>query len=364
MDGSEDHLSNEVSLSGEITETGVKLAAKSRFVSALDRLLGAIGDKLSLKLERGNSIERAKMQAEQQLIEAAASSAIRRMEVDQEFAQRVAENMFATAVQQQKNKDAVVQYAIEDLRQTPPSDAQNSTGPEILEPEFLDRLDTYAQGASAEEIRQKWGRVLASEVRRPGTFSRRAFRIIDEIDTQTAALFERVCKHRLGPVVPKLLIGNLSVKEVSMLTSAGLMVEPGVGQSQRFDKVKRRDDIEAWLGTFGHYGIGIEYGAEFKPNNRDLFAPFSIRDGAPNISVYILTDAGLEISTIVEDNQQSAILEFAKSLAPYVSSRPIDVLHISDDLKSYSVVEVVDTDNLDATTKQPNNDTDAGLPSS
>lgn len=67
---SDDHLSNEVSLSAELTERGVKAGAKSRTISSIDRLLGGVVDLVNVPLERSARKGRAKTDAEVAVIEA------------------------------------------------------------------------------------------------------------------------------------------------------------------------------------------------------------------------------------------------------------------------------------------------------
>jgi hypothetical protein len=56
----------------------------------------------------------------------------------------------------------------------------------------MNRFERFAEDASTDELRQRWGRVLSAEIRKPGTFSPKVLRIVDEIDQSTAAIFERV----------------------------------------------------------------------------------------------------------------------------------------------------------------------------
>jgi len=67
---SEDHLSNEVSISAELTPTGVKAGAKSRLVSAIDRIAGGLFDLVNVPLERAAQKGRAKTTTDTKFIEA------------------------------------------------------------------------------------------------------------------------------------------------------------------------------------------------------------------------------------------------------------------------------------------------------
>jgi hypothetical protein len=202
---SDDHLDKETSVGVELTETGVKAKAKSRLVAAFDRLGGNIFELVNVRMERRISRERSMIAGERKVIEAAIEYGLDRLKKDPEFAQRVAETHFRKIFHQQDNKDAVIVEAIEELRHNPVTEAEAEAGPPELNPEFMDRFERYAEDASTEQLRQKWGRVLTAEIRKPGTFSRKALRVVEELDAETARLFEKLCQSRLDDVLPKSL---------------------------------------------------------------------------------------------------------------------------------------------------------------
>ena len=218
----EDHLSNETSISAELTETGVKASAKSRTVSSMDRLLGGAVDIGSAWLEGVAQRRRAKNRGEQQLVEAAVKYGLDRMNVDDEFAKRAFEGHFKKIARQQINKDAVVAEALEDLRTNPPSEQEASSGPPTLDEEFIDAFERYSEAASSEELRQRWGRVLSAEIRKPGTFGAKVLRATDELDAVTAAIFERLSASRVNrSAIAISLAGVLNLNEKIALISAG-----------------------------------------------------------------------------------------------------------------------------------------------
>ena len=65
-------------------------------------------------------------------------------------------------------------------------------------PDWLDFFGDYAEKANAEAVRDLWGRVLAGEIRRPGTFSLYTLRILAELDQQVARWFEEEAQFRWG----------------------------------------------------------------------------------------------------------------------------------------------------------------------
>jgi hypothetical protein len=171
----DDHLDRETSVSAELTPSGLKAGAKSRLIAAIDRLGGNAVEWINVRMEADLSARRARIEGERQLIEAVVKYGIERIGKDEDFARRALENTFRKAIQNQANKDAVLHEAIEDLRESPPHPAENEAGGSALDDQFMDRFEYYAEGATSEQLRQKWGRVLAAEIRKPGPFLRRPY---------------------------------------------------------------------------------------------------------------------------------------------------------------------------------------------
>jgi len=297
---SEDHLDKEIAVSADLTETGFKAGAKSRALAAFDRLVGNFGEWANVRLEGDISRRRAIIEGEKALIEATVRHGIQRLDTDDDFAARAFETHFSKIARAQANKDGVVRAALSDLRRSPIADSQADDGVDTLSSEFLDRLETYAEGASSEELRERWGRVLASELRKPGTFGRKVLRVTDELSAETAKVFEQLCSYRVGhrvfyPIMPE----ELSFAEKIMLISAGLMVDPlERGHVGFFVEV----DLTAgnfWMLRIGNEAVGIRKGAAI------TYAPGSIlmdSAGTPAVRVFILSDAGAALASILEDN--------------------------------------------------------------
>jgi hypothetical protein len=311
----DDHLSTEISITAELTESGVKASAKSRTVAAIDRLAGNLVEWGNVVLESGISIRRAKIEGERQLIEAAARYAVERMGSDADFAQRTYENHFRKIAAAQENKDAVVAEALADLRAQPPSEQESNSGPPQVNAEFMNRFETYAEGATSEELRQRWGRVLASEIRTPGTFSQKELRATDELDGDTAKIFERVSVFRVRNLLIKPIMPELPFNEKLALVSAGLIVDPSIGHISYFGEVPDTSGAKLWLFLFGNTSVGFKQNATVSYSEK---GPVIHRDGKPAIPVYILTDVGLALSSILPANEPQVGLNYASELRKYL----------------------------------------------
>jgi hypothetical protein len=307
----DDHLDKETSVSVALTEAGVTAKAKSRAIAAFDRLVGNVAERWNARLERGATIERAKAAGEERLIDAAVSIAIEQMKVDPELAKIAIEKHFESLFRRQENKGAVVIEALEDLKALPPPQGQGAeSDPPQLSEEFLNRLERHAEEASTEVLRQKWARVLSSEIRKPGTFSLKALRLVDELDAGSALLFERVCEHRLAEVLPKCLAGDLRFHEVAELVGAGLLVDPGIAGQVRLPAPVADDaGREVWLFNFQDFAIGLP-----KDMSLNGLVVLTGHDKGPALPVYVLTTVGAAIATILPDRRPATIAALVEHL--------------------------------------------------
>lgn len=304
---------DDVSIVGELTKSGLKVSARSRLVSAIDRLFGDVFDAIGSPINGWNERRKARVAGEKQIIEAAAKFGVDQLAKGDEFAARLYSNHFGKLAREQVNKDAVLEAAVEDL-QSSRQEEETGAEKEKLDDTFLDRFDMYASQATTEALREKWGRVLAAEVRKPGTFSNKVLRVIDELDAETALLFERICEHRLGDVVPKCLLGKLPFSDAAALSTAGLILEPGLGQVARFAKEKARDGRQIWFVAFLTRAISLPLDVSL-PNQANNDDGAVLLDGStPASPVYVLTDVGLAISTILPDQQSTAFDAYASKL--------------------------------------------------
>jgi hypothetical protein len=319
----EDHLDKETSASVEMTPTGVKASAKSRLVAAIDRLCGNVFELLNAPMEAKTAETRALSEARVRAIEAMTEAGIDRLKADPDFADRAVRSHLDRILRKQLNKDGVVQQALEDLRSKPPTEQETVSGDEQIADAFMDRFERYAEDASSDELRARWGRILAAEVRKPGSVSNKALRIVDEMDSETASLFEKLCEFRLGNLIPLCLVRKPTVIEMAKLLSANLIVDPGLlGHRQTFGDAESVNGDKLWLSALGDFAIGIRKTAKLTLAKL-LEETLLLTDdrGSPAFPVYLLTDAGLDISLILNDNQASALEQLVDAIGPVVNPK-------------------------------------------
>ena len=62
-----------------------------------------------------------------------------------------------------------------------------------VDDDWLARFMDKAQDVSSETMQQVWGRVLAKEIRKPGTFSLRSLEVLSNMICEDATVFQRFC---------------------------------------------------------------------------------------------------------------------------------------------------------------------------
>lgn len=142
---------------------------------------------------------------------------------------RVTARLQYQELHQQQNVEAVCANAAEEF-------AQDSSVPEEKpEPEWVLRFMDISSGISTEELQHMWGRILAGEIKRPGSFSLRTLDVLRNLSRKEAESFVRLGNYilRSGDKVfyidPKAYLftkdGGLTFLDILALKDAGLIFE-------------------------------------------------------------------------------------------------------------------------------------------
>lgn len=340
-----DHLDREVSARAETTPLGFSASAKSRAVAAFDRLWGNFSELLNVRVEADTSRRRAVIEGERKLIDAAVRLGVERMAHDEQFLERVLNNHFQGVIGKQANKDAVAAMAIEDLRINPPSDKEAQSGSDKLDEVFLAKFETYAEGATTEELRERWGKVLASEIRKPGTFPPKVLRVTDELTADVAGLFQRFVENRLNTAVPRCVLrAQPTFAELRSMVDAGLVVDPGgIGHDQQYGRIGLSNGKTAWVTGAGQWIVTLE--EEKLPAYIDGIkdtSPIAVANKhPPSFAVYILTEAGAALSSILPDHQHLAFDRYVRALHAAHPKLPFSIFRqgSSDNFVFHATIE-------------------------
>lgn len=241
---------------------GVPAALVPRSIKALDRFVGAAVDIPVAWLEQKKAEIDARTKSLVSVESSIGQKVAREVSRDEDVLERAKSTLLSKAYRTQKNREAIVQKAIEEVKSDP--------GPEIaseepLSDDWLNKFEKYAEDASTERMQDLWARVLAGEIRKPRSFSPRSMRFLSEFLPEDANLFETFCNNTFGEFAPLSLFEKKDdISHLLALEQLGLVQsEGGTGYiiQLTFDnngKVFIREGIKR-IVLFGNPGASFSF---------------------------------------------------------------------------------------------------------
>ena len=162
----------------------------------------------------GKAVEKnAITSANTKITETVTDQIVQQIKVPPEYAQMAVNKHMEKIIGEQLNLDKISVIAADELKN---SESNNPTNPDTSEPnkeqstdstnqgtnnseekaiddDWLNHFETEARQKSTEEMQLRFGRILAGEIRQPGSYSIKAIKLLGELDQNTAALFKRLC---------------------------------------------------------------------------------------------------------------------------------------------------------------------------
>ena len=223
-----------------ITHIGHALVPSS--LKALNRLVGALADIPAAYAEGISERVRSKTRAQSAVDDAISKAAALLAAGDDETVNRALDVLVRKEYRKQVNRQAVAKALLEDLRTDPDQSGASSEAPQtdIIEDDWLNVFERYAEDASTERMQKLWGRVLAGEVRKPGRFSMRTLRFLSEFSQADALLFADFCSSTFAGLAPRSLVVGSDVQDIRWLLNletAGLIsgASAGLQRTIQFD---------------------------------------------------------------------------------------------------------------------------------
>ena len=100
------------------------------------------------------------------------------------------------------------------------------------------------------------------------------------------------------------VVGKLSFQQIAMFTTAGLLIDPGIaGQIQQSQQITNNRAEEIHFVSWQRHALSIPRDAP-TPNVDNIIKVNEIR---PVLPVYVLTDVGLAVASILADQQDAAL---------------------------------------------------------
>ncbi len=215
---------------------------------------------------------------------------------DEEFNTIAAELVISSGLRPIANRIRVAEAAIRELANhgdataTVP-DPEDSEA--VVDDDWMNHFTGYAEKASSEKVRNLWGKVLAGEIRRAGSFSLSCLRLLSELDQRMAETFQRVAEHRVqGRYILK---PEQSEMKGRFLDDHYFLLESGF-----LSAIEQRGGVSHTI-TPNDHGVGFM-------KEQSLVLVVEARKPV-SVPVILLTRAGRELASLLPPPDPLAVLE-------------------------------------------------------
>ncbi len=220
---------------------------------AMAKLVLLGGDEVASWLKRRSKVNDARAKATIELIRKGSDVVGEQIDAGhRELTERAIEAAIGESVQGQRNRERVAQFAANELELDPGS----LDAPGDIDDDWLNAFSDRAARVSKEEMQLLWGRVLAGEIRKPGSFRLRTLQALSVIEVQEAKLIHR----HMDLVVNDLALYVGAQPELArfgeLLELESIGVLQGVGSVLNLDLFVAKDK-PAFLRLAAHYAVRI-----------------------------------------------------------------------------------------------------------
>ena len=174
---------------------GIPPPVRRNLLKALGQLTSAAIDFPTAYLTGKADERRAETAARIQLINRSAAQIAQQMQTDPEYARVAVQKFGQRVLREQVNLDLISQRAASEIQNAGNSSDQSTseTSSETINDDWLNVFEMEARLKSTEEMQGLFGKILAGEIQRPGSYSTRAVRILGRLDQDIARHFVAFC---------------------------------------------------------------------------------------------------------------------------------------------------------------------------
>jgi Protein of unknown function (DUF2806) len=211
------------------------------------------------------------------------AASVREAERDPEFASRALTYQSRKLRQEQRNRETIVMKALGNLHETPPPEGFQEEPTD----DFLNLFGARAAHASSDELQDLFARILAGEIRKPGSFSLQTIQLVSVIDRRLATALKTARAWIFWDAIPQITSESvLKPGTVGLLQDMNLLR----GDLQRSFAATEMGNVIAMLGN----KAVVLYGTK-----------------TINVPIWALSESGREIMSLIpyiEDENYLAAL--------------------------------------------------------
>lgn len=196
-----------------VSESALPAPIRRNALKAFDRLCSALIDVPVGALERRSAEKRSESEARIKIREEITTQIVQQIKVDPEYALKAGHKFAEKIIREQLNLDKISAIAANEFNKEQSDNAVNQDTSEpneqqaagstnedtnggeekVIDDDWLNNFETEARQKSTEDMQLRFGRILAGEIRQPGSYSIKAVKLLGELDQNTANLFKKLC---------------------------------------------------------------------------------------------------------------------------------------------------------------------------
>lgn len=174
--------------------TGLPAPVQKKFWKVVGRLATSAVDIPVAYMEGKAAQIRATSDARIQVLKASGTAIADQIQAPPAYVEAANIKFAERIVGKQRNLDVIASKAAGELPLlSPPGAVENSAVPPEISEDWLNTFESEAENMSSDYMRTVFGKLLAGEVVRPGTFSRRAVKTLGQMEKPEAEIFARFC---------------------------------------------------------------------------------------------------------------------------------------------------------------------------
>ena len=182
-------------LVADMSVPGMPGPVRRNFLKAVEQLCSAAIEVPASYLAGKADERRAETAARIKLLEVSSAQIAKQMQTDPEYAHVAVRKFGQRILREQVNLDMITHRAANELQDVGDSiNESNSEQPsDTINDDWLNTFETEARQKSTEEMHILFGKILAGEIRQPGSYSTRTVKILGSLDQNIADHFVRLC---------------------------------------------------------------------------------------------------------------------------------------------------------------------------
>ena len=172
---------------------------KLNTVKAIDRLCASVIDIPAVYLEGVVKEKRAEIEGRVKLTQESTKQIAQQIQIPEEYIKNAGKKFAHRVVREQINLDTIAENAVRELEKedntktNQNANANSNIQQTMINDDWLNSFEKEARYKSTEEMQKLFGRILAGEIKQPGSYSIKAIKALSELDPTVAKLFKRLC---------------------------------------------------------------------------------------------------------------------------------------------------------------------------